>query len=214
MKKSRLHTFSVYLPDKSNGNVLSDWKIYQNYMKNTDEYFWEEWKRFFQSLFSLPVVLLLFLGGGFTYMFNNANVETDKQIFSIVSAIAFGFATAVLYAKYMRKKEVREIKVKSEYTVRSLNKLANNVVNRSGGTHLTEDNKDLVMGLADLMDYWKDYYEPASNQAIEQFKALENKIRTTTDETLKVQFITDKSNLEYYHAQKGVDIYGIISGSK
>ena len=110
--------------------------------------------------------------------------------------------------------EIKELKVKAEYTVRSLNKLATNIVNRSGGAYLNEDNKDLVIGLADLMDYWKDYYEPANNQAIEQFKALENKIKTATDETLKVRFITEKTNLEYYHAQKGVDIYSIISGSK
>lgn len=204
---------SLYLQNPQIEAMLSFEQVYANYMKNTGNNLKTRWLHFTKAFVYPETVLLLIVAGVFTYLAVVEPAETYKTIFFWIAAIAAGFGSAEWSKNLHRQQEAREIEKRAEHTVRALNVIAYNILIESEKDALSISQKQIVAGVLNVIDYWKEYYEYADTSMIAKHRHLNNRIEQESDAAKKQELEAERENLEFFFKERGVFSFTAASGS-
>ncbi len=172
----------------------------------------EQWLRILNSVLYPDVVLTLLVGLVCTY-FAHQTLEPSQlnQIFLWFSAIAIGAGVNLWTRRYFEANDRKKLEQIAEYNVRNINLLIESVIDNSQDSKIHSNDLTLVRGLINLMDYWKNYYEFADVNKINEYKDLIRKIDNAKDQELKNKLIEEKDRFEQVFTLKGVTSFASSS---
>ena len=110
---------------------------------------------------------------------------------------------------YKEQTEYKELVNKAEHTIRILNDRINSILRK---TPLTNEDKDTIDALLNLMDYWGEYYDKVDASKIAYHKKLKRDLEQANEED-KSKLQNELDTLEYNLLQNGLTSYIGLSGS-
>ncbi len=155
-----------------------DYKIYLRHMKNTTGTPKERWAKVLNTIIDPMVILPIVIGLGLILISKCVTEEIIKSILYYLSAFGIGIGVNHFSTTFKDQTEYKNLKNKAEHTVRLLNDRIKAILRK--GT-LTNEDKDTIDSLLNLMDYWKDYYDKVDASKIAYHKKLKTQIENETD---------------------------------
>tara|TARA_R110000796_G_scaffold25617_1_gene71993 strand:+ start:448 stop:897 length:450 start_codon:yes stop_codon:yes gene_type:complete len=142
-------------------------------MKNTTGTPKERWAKVLNTIIDPMVILPIVIGLGLILISKCVTEEIIKSILYYLSAFGIGIGVNHFSTTFKDQAEYKNLKNKAEHTVRLLNDRIKAILRK--GT-LTNEDKDTIDSLLNLMDYWKDYYDKVDASKIAYHKKLKTKI--------------------------------------
>lgn len=171
-----------------------------------------KWRKVFDALIDPMTLLPMILGILFALLtLFVADSQLLITLFTLISAIGIGVGVNYFTFYYKQQKENEILNFKAEHTVRSINLVINTILRRSDKT--SNDNKNTIDSLLNIIDYWKDYYSVADTSQIDKLKMLREQYEDEADTLLRTLKEKEYENLQYDVSIGGLSSYLPLSGS-
>ncbi|MCF6306878.1 MAG: hypothetical protein L3J09_02870 [Flavobacteriaceae bacterium] len=170
----------------------------------------ERWLKVLNTVIDPMVILPIIFGLVMLFIIDSEIFKPFKPIIMFLSAFGIGIGVNHFSNIFKEQTEYRNLSNKAEHTVRILNDRINSILRKQ---ILTDNDKDTIDGLLNLMDYWKDYYDKVDGSKIAYHKKLKTQISNETDSDKKTTLENDLNNLEYRLLEDGLTSYSGLSGS-
>lgn len=208
--KSIKTTFYSYVGGHLKKNKSDNYKIYMKHMKKNIGTPMERWLKVLNTVIDPMVILPIIFGLVMLFIIDSEIFKPFKPIIMFLSAFGIGIGVNHFSNIFKEQTEYRNLSNKAEHTVRILNDRINSILRKQ---ILTDNDKDTIDGLLNLMDYWKDYYDKVDGSKIAYHKKLKTQISSETDSDKKTTLENDLNNLEYRLLEDGLTSYSGLSGS-